>query len=124
MIPAAQGHAATIAGHLAAEGRLDASALLPDLVAAARRAVPSLDPSGLRMRLAHAISDAETAHTAARARATRAIRRDVETAFALRRPRRAVLAAAAAADPAATLSLAERESIVLTALVHALGARR
>jgi hypothetical protein len=120
MIPAPQLRAAAVAGRLHAEGLLDATELLPDLLAAARSAAPHLDPAGLRMRLAHAMADSATAHAAARGRAARDVARAVEDALAARRPRARILAAAESADPEQVLSIDEREEIIQAGLRRAL----
>lgn len=124
MIPPVQHQAAHRAGILAAEDRIDPAELLPDLLAAARRAAPALDPSGLRARLAHVMADSEAAHRRARARAALSVRRAAADALALRLPRAAVLRQADAADPASLLSQSEREAIVLAALLRQLEPRR
>jgi hypothetical protein len=87
MIPEAQHRAAEVIGRLHAEGALNAPALLVDLVAAARRAAPHLDPAGLRMRLAHAMADSARAHRAARRRARAAVVAAARDGLALRWPR-------------------------------------
>ena len=120
MMPEAQQRAAAVAGRLHAEGLLDATELLPALIAAAHAAAPHLDPLGLRTRLAHIIADSASAHAAARGRAARFVARAVEDALAARLPRARILATAEAADRELVLSDDERDEIVQAGLRRAL----
>lgn len=127
MIPPAQQRAAEIAARLHVEGALDGTELLPDLLRAARKAAPHLDPAGLRMKIAHVLADNIYAMETARFRAWTATRWKIASAvnagLVARRPKLDILAAVDAADPEGLLSEDERGDIIAAALRRALGAR-
>jgi hypothetical protein len=123
MIPAQQARAADIAGRLAAQGRITAADLLPALTEAAHRRAPHLDPAGLRMRIAHAMHDSESAHTAELARVARAVSRSIRAALAARAAKAQVLAAAGDADPERLLPPDQHRTLLHEALSQALRGR-
>ncbi len=118
--PPTQHRAASLAGTLAAEGRIDGAEVLAAIQHAGRAAAPGADAAGLCMRLAHRFHDARRAAARARWQARARIAWALAPLLAARAPGEALIAAADAADPAQALSQAERRHEVETAILRTL----
>ncbi|MBV9785971.1 MAG: hypothetical protein JO264_19385 [Acidisphaera sp.] len=96
--PPAQHRAAMVFGRLLAEGRLSEAECLPALLAAATRASPGTDASGMRMRLVHRLRDSARDWAAAREQAARAVQAAIAPLLARWATPEAILRAAAKAN--------------------------
>jgi hypothetical protein len=121
-LPAAQARAADLFGRLLARGLCTADECLPVLLEAALRRRPTLDPAGLRMRLAHRLCDAARAHAAERAAAVDRIERALAPLLAARATAGAIRARAAAENArlGAPLRGGEVEGVARAAALGAL----